>query len=377
MSHPMIPSRRARRFLLACVVLAVASFALGSCGQKLTPVPPTYNLPAGTLSPDARLLLWPDQPNVLYYFDDTRNPGPDPADTLLYTVNLPASPSADLVIDGLILDHTDATQFQVFRADPNGGVRQFLDFPAERTRRWLTTQWEAYRFADPTPSGHQPPTYLARGLIGDVANSLSPLTNVAVLGRPTLDNFMLRASWTKKRPPQEPTSHLNVAWDPVPGADRYLIHIYTFRSDADGADIMMSGRPEPFYLEKPFDYFLGFVDKTVDSLAFFAGNPQPLSESQRSLVTTFASSTIRELQTVYVRGSAIDAQGRVLATVRGPDNILQALPWDVATNKANLTVPAYAAMVPFEKSYLLYRLGAAIPGDPNASSGGSGGGGEP
>lgn len=371
------PSRRVRRILSAGAVLAALLIALSSCGQHLTNVDPQLTLPVGTTTPDAQLIVWPDQPNTIYVFDDTKNPGPDANDPLIGTLTLPVDQPATLTIDGMILDHTGAGEFQVFRTESNGGVRQFLDFAAGRTKRWLNSQWEIYRFADPTPSGHQPPVYIGRGLLGGVANGLSPLTNLGVLNQPIIGNLNLTAVWTKHKSVSDPPLQLKINWDRVPNAVRYWVHVFEYRSDVDFNEEVLSGRPAPFYDAKTHDYLVSYVDDPQDSVTISPTEFTALADAGDDLGTVLYSAPIADKQELVVRVSAVDAAGRMIATVRGPDDLHAALPWDTNTNKPNLTVNRYVEMLPLDKAYVLYRLNGAVTADLNASTGGGGGPGEP
>ena len=85
-------------------VLVTLVLALGaaSCSKQVTAVDPGYTTPEGTFSPDARLLVWAETPNVLSVYTDINPPGPDPGDVL--QAELPYSQWGPGTIHGMIMD---------------------------------------------------------------------------------------------------------------------------------------------------------------------------------------------------------------------------------------------------------------------------------
>ena len=116
-------SGRARARSGALAVCALAGlFAVPACSKKITTVDPGF-VPEGTPSPSARLLIWPDESNPMPFYRDIAPADPDPGDEFLGVEEFRRSvPGAN---HGIILDHTDASDYQVFRTESNGGMTRF------------------------------------------------------------------------------------------------------------------------------------------------------------------------------------------------------------------------------------------------------------
>lgn len=329
MSH-----RRAIPAALALASLLALTLAAASCSHRVTAVDPGFTAPEGTFSPDARLIVWADAANRLTVYQDNVPPGVDPGDDELFVRDYRRSvPGA---IQGIILDHTAAGEFQGFRTEDNGGVRRFTDFSAPRTKQWLETQWEVYHFVDPSPAA--PGRYVARGLIDRVANSRSPLSNLGLLGDGSVQSLDLVAVWWPPNAASHPEGRgkLKLHWTTIPEADRYLIQAYQFRGDIGSIDeIILSGAQSPLYDGKSREFFVGITGPNVDFL--FVG------DSTRTDIETLTLRPVSSAQVVLVRVSALDASGRMIATTPGNISI----------------VPSIAG----ENTYGLYSLNAVVARD--------------
>jgi hypothetical protein len=316
---------------IAVTLLALVA-GLEACAPKITKVDADYTMPEGTPSPDATLILWPDQPTTAYIYGDRPPADPDTtADTLI--TSLVFSRQTPNSLHGMIIDNTQADAFQMFRREPGGGIRQFADYTAQRTAQWLGSQFETYHFVDPNPSGYRPSTYICRGVVEGVVNASSPLTNLATYFGAPITNIHVKAVWWKntdtakgpvfKDPPNLPPSQVDparniipkikVKWDLVPGAARYLLQVYQFRGDLRSVDErVLSGTPAPIYDGQATNLFIGYVPSGVNYL--FVG------DSSRTDLTTFAMKPLPEGSALMVRIAAIDATGHLIGLSLGDPN---------------------------------------------------------
>ena len=292
--------------LVACMALATA---IAGCSDQPTEVDPTYVMPEGTPSRNSRLVMWYDQSNVVTVYRDFIPPGPnrDDGDTVIRTVEYRRA--APTTITGMIFDSTAASGFQVLRRESGGGFRQFQDFLAARTKRWLDYQWELFKFTDPIPAV-EPPTYVGRGLVLGIANARSPLTNVSQI--PT--SSMIPIVYTGERAPSD--SLFTISWNPVMGAAGYIIHVYEFRTDLRSVDEkILSGAAAPIYDGQSRDILVAFHDGTGPT-SYRIGDVRPDVQILTRRTTFFGS--------VYqVRVSAFDADGRMIGCTIGDNEIQQ------------------------------------------------------
>ncbi len=344
---------------LLATALSLAAFGAG-CAPKITSVNSSYTMPEGTVSPKSIMMIWPDAPTTAYYYTDLGPTDPDPTDHLDRVETPRRYPPG--TIQGMVFDQTNADRFQIFRREANGGVRQFANVTAQRTRQDLISQFDVFHWFDTAPSSYSPPTYIGRGLINDVANQSSPLTNPVQLAPRNLFNMNLAAVWWSNTDPTKgpafPIPRIKLHWTPVPGAAFYLLHVYDFRSDIRGLDErILSGTPTPFYDGQATDYLLASVAPTV-SLLFV--NMGILGVNKPN---------------VMVRISAIDSQGQLIGISAGHDDPLQAF-------VGNPTAPGttYGSEVGIQRgvdgagTYVLYRLNATTAVDTVPAGGGGGGG---
>jgi hypothetical protein len=368
----MIDSRtpgtaRTRRAVRSTILLATVAAAalLAGCAPKITQVDASYTMPEGTRSPDATLLVWADQPTFAYVYGDIAPADPDSTDTL--QTAQPYQRWSPSTLHGLILDHTQADAFQMFRREGGGGVRQFVTYTAPKTRQWLQSEYEAYHFVDPAPSSYAPATYVARGVVEGVVNKQSPLTNLATV-YPAPANITAKAVWWENSDPAKGPifaslghviSKIKLKWDPVPGAARYLVQVYEFRADMrSDQERILSGTPAPMYDGASTDLFIGYVPANVNFM--FIG------DSTRTDITTFQIKPMVPKNPYLVRIAALDANGHLLAVTQGDTNPIQAF-----TNGEMGLIRGWNG----NGTYLLYRYGATTARDTVHTGGGGGGGG--
>jgi hypothetical protein len=308
-----------KRALLAVMfaALAVAS-VLGACSKQPTSIDPSFTMPEGTASARAQLVLWYDLPNHVDVYLDKPPSGPS-ADFC----NRPVPGDSDVVqpgqaydiqraapgtIFGLIFDGTPGNAYQVFRRESGGGFHQLDDFNLKPTTPWIDRQWEIYSFSDPHPSVVEDhgPSYVGRGVIQGSVTESSPLTNVAQLpvpgsGPPIADITLHLAC---------KDSCFNISWDPVPGAARYWIQVYQFKTRPNNLEAVLAGAPTPLYTGLARDFFVGYLEGNQTAIQ--------IGDTTRTDVTILTlRNPIPRHQVYKVRVAAVDDQGNLLAVTQG------------------------------------------------------------
>ncbi|MBI1795579.1 MAG: hypothetical protein HYR74_00850 [Candidatus Eisenbacteria bacterium] len=300
---------------LTLLLLATAVIGAPGCAKKLTT--PDAGLIAGSFPPGVRdsldrtpsnLTVWPDTPLPVY----DANSG-----LLLYT----AYRSQAGAYVGEITDYTGATGYQMFRREGNQAFSMFQDFALTPTRRWADHDYygtangtlvlppaQLYEFADPVPPAVADPAYVGRALIAGLTGAAYPLTNLGVLtpGVP-IDSM----AYTGSSSP--PDSLVGLTWQAVPGAVGYWVHVYQKRSDIrDGSEVVVTALPAAIATGKVRDFFIGYFPASVTS--YKVGSPVPTGA--RVLVYRILAGQ----SAVFIRVSAVDATGRMIATTLGPDS---------------------------------------------------------
>jgi hypothetical protein len=308
----------------ALVMGAIVALMLGltGCAKKLASVDPRYLSPEGTPSAKARMIVTPDVPIPYDIYIDEKNDGftrddlPDPANPYYTYASGPGA------VVGTILDSTLANTYQIMRREANGGYRIAQDFTHSPAHRWLDTEWEAYSFVDPAPSGFQPPTYLGRGIVSGVVTAQSPLTNAAQAPSGALTsiqfNYQGKVNLLDQRigiltynPPD--SSDVLLAWNPVAGAAGYWVSIYQFTGNA--TDFLSSTLPGPIPLSKTRDFLLVYVPAPTTS--YIAYPPDP---DTTHLILT--SHPLLNQQYYLLRILAVDADGRIVGFTAGDNLVL-------------------------------------------------------
>ena len=302
----MRPGFGARRGTFAALAIAFLALLPG-CSKKMTSVDPSYTTPDGTLSPNSRLIVYPDLPNVRSYYLDLPPPGPDPGDpfdhALTYRVGAPTT------VHGVILDGTAANGYQVLRRETNGGLRVLKDYVSSPLQRWLDSGWELYAFDDPDTTRGLPPTYEARGVVQGVVSRSSPISGLSTLADTTLADISISIVYGDQGqipPPPYIDSLFTVKWTAVPNAASYLFDVYQLRGDLRTEDeIALSGVPQPVYFGKTRDLYIALLPPTVTQ--YKLGDP--------GLILTRAQTFYG--QTYAVRVCALDSQGRMIGFSSG------------------------------------------------------------
>lgn len=301
-----------RTALAAGAAGVLLALALGACAKKITEVDSTYVSPEGQPSADAQMIVWHESAVVVENYLDTREPAGPGRDPFCPNQIGPAGDAHTSTevhqfrpegsINAMILDHTEASSFRLLRRESNGGYRQPLNFPIKPARKWLEYEWEAYDYNDPSPSGFQPPTYLARGIVSNLSGPGSPLTNQAE----AVVTDVADIGYTGKCLPCD--SLFTLRWDSVPGASRYWLQVYQLAPGTSENAAIQSMRLAPINIVKSRDLLLGSVDASVTSYKFMSGSPNLNRLVEKS--PNFG-------QSYLVRVSAVDSLGQMIAITKG------------------------------------------------------------
>lgn len=289
-------------------VLAAAALVATGCAKKVTSVSESYTSPEGTESDRTQLVVFADYPISVSHYADFSPPGPSPRDTLKFVEIL--RKGAPGTVHGMIFDQSLAGEFEIFRRELGGGMRLLNDFVTEPSRRWFDSQWEFYSFRDDDPSRPVPATYRARGLLSGATTARSPLTNSASIGDTAIIDLGLRI--IHGSPPFEPytDSLFTLAWNPVPGAVGYYLHVYQFSNDLrDPLERALAGTAAPFFEGKSKDFYAAYFPATVTQHKIGDGGGTVFTRRQ-----TFFG------QVYMARVSAVDASGRMIASSRPGDS---------------------------------------------------------
>jgi len=260
------------------------------------------------------LVVWPDVPlTVLETSTDT---------TVFPTRTFTIYRSAPGVMHGEILDYSQASGYELFRSESGGGYRAFNDFSLSALRRWVDRSYyggaqgqvvlppsQIFLFSDGTPAAIPLKGYVGRGEISGATSSPYPLTNLGTTPDTTTIPPLAYTGLTAKpgTPGAPPDSLLAMSWTEIPGAAGYWVHIYQKRDDIRSSEeAMLIAQPAPIATGKVRDLFIGFFPAPIT--AYKLGDPVP----PRSRILVYR--VLLALQEVFIRVSAVDAAGRLIAT---------------------------------------------------------------
>lgn len=309
--------------LAALLVMGLGGFAGIGCAKKL-PVGPVgahlASYPEGRRDSLERtpsdLVVWPD---VAITVQDSSS------DTTRIPIRtFPVYRSGAGVMQGLVVDYTQANGYQMFRLEDGGGYRSFADFMIPASRRMSERSYyggaagavvlppaQLFRFADEAPPAIPLKGYVGRAVISGVTGSGYPLTNLGSAPDTTGILPLLYTSPTglPGPGPPPPDSLLDMTWETIPGAAGYWVHIYQKRADVratEAADAIEIALPSPIAAGKVRDLFIGFFPAPRTS--YKLGSPVPPG------CRVLAYRPLIGLQEVLLRVSAVDAAGRMIAT---------------------------------------------------------------
>jgi len=348
------------RVLLALALAALAlPVALAGCSKKITSADAGYTQLEGIPDPSAQLMVWPDIPTEVRYYDDLGTPGPSESDTLLEVVKVyRTGPGA---VQSMLLDGGLASGFEFFRRASNGGFQPMRDYVVNAPRKWLDSHWELYELTDTQPSGFSPPTYLARGLLAGSTTANSPLTNAAQLTATTTASLVYSGALF----PARSDTNFTMSWGAVPGAVGYWLHVYQFRPDASNDELIASATPSPVWSGKVRDQFVGYV--AAPATSYKLGTPGANVLTYKPPISG---------QVYLVRVTAVDGQGQLIA-FSGSD--LSRLTVDADGHLQNVTGAGYQVLQE-EGRWKVFSLGASpvnpggVATGPNFALPGPGGG---
>ena len=315
---------------LAVILVAVLDsgcakkFAVDRLGDLLVPAPEGTR---GTLDrTPSDLVVWPDVPQPVknIVFD---------ASGAIVTTYYNAYRTGPGASQGAILDYVQADAYEVFRGEGmhdsagvavRGGYRRFDDFALSPFRRWADRDYYAgpggtvalppaqlFFFSDAVPSADSLKVYVGRAVVTGLSSRDHPLTN---RGQTPGSGAIAPLVYTGSRAPFD--SLIDLSWQPVPGAAGYWAHLHTIfqrrkEKDLAGDDAVAIGLPSPVARGGDRvmvrDLFIGYFPASVTS--YKLGDPLPAGS--RVLVYR----VLPALQEVRVRVSAVDAMGRMIASI--------------------------------------------------------------
>jgi hypothetical protein len=240
--------------------------------------------------------MWAEQEVTTTQYRDNPPFGPDPGDVPIGSFHYSRRPLGTR--NGMILDSSPATAFEILRREPNGGLLQLLDYPVLPRERWRDKESELYQFIDELPTGTSS-EYVARGIVGGAPTTTSPISNSAFYGEPTIGTITL----------QFPTD-TTVVWDPVPNAAFYICQVFQFRASTPQERILASA-PIPVYVGQSVDIFVG-----ISTQPNTVGRNHPFNGD----VLTARDYPPNE---VLFRVAALDAEGNLIAACAGDEAFVQ------------------------------------------------------
>ncbi len=311
--------------LPAALLLAATSALVGpGCAKKL-PVGPIGSqlvaYPEGRRDTLERspsdLIVWPDVPLLVSETSSDTNFIPNRT-YIAYRFGAG-------VTHGAVVDYSEADGYQMFRQEPGGGYRAYQDYAVTASRRWSDRSYyggaagalvlppaQFFTFSDRLPVALSERAYVGRAVVSGLTGADFPLTNRGAMSDTTAIPPLLYTGLTgfpgnPDTGPAPPDSLLDLSWQSVAGAAGYWVHIYQKRADIRiSEDAIAIAHPAPIATGKVRDLFIGFFPAPRTS--YKLGSPVPAGS--RILVYR----VLQGLQEVFIRVSAVDAAGRMIAT---------------------------------------------------------------
>ncbi len=318
-------TRYSKWFTVGVALVALA--ALASCETRPTGFDPDPNRPEGVTAANARLISYRDH-GLRVMVRDYASTNID--SVVLSAQALPGPTTMPLL---LLLDGTAANSFEMYRRDDAGRFERTADYTLQSVFKYVDVGYEEFFTPDPSPSGYNPSSYLARGLSDGIATHASPLTNEGQLTQTNL----IPIKYNGELFPLD--SLFTVSWVGVPGAVGYWIHIYV--KPIAGFERLVSSFPAP----------ISYLTTSDLLIAYREGNNPGGSVQFRLGATDML--TLRHTAPLLgpeylVRISGVDATGQVIAQTPGDlDSI------GVSADLAFLLPPTFR----IEKSKLFFSLG--------------------
>jgi hypothetical protein len=315
----------------SAALLAPALVLLGApgCSKKLPNEPIGTTLvayPEGVRDSAERtpsdLVVWPDVPITVFEGFSLADGAPT-----VFTAYRTQPGS----MQGLIADYLQAGAYQLFRQEEGGGFRSFSDFNVSPAKRWADRTYfgspsgtqvlppgQLFPFSDRAPSPIALKGYVGRAVVSGLSSAGSALTNLGaapdtIAIRPIAYTGLTGIPGNTNTGPAPPDSLLDLSWEAIPGAASYWVHIYQKRGDIRISEEAFNiAQASPIAQGKVRDLFIGRFPATTT--AYKLGNPPPAGS--RILVYR----VLIGLQEVLIRVSAVNAQGRLIATTGLPAN---------------------------------------------------------
>lgn len=308
----------------AWVLVTIAALAAPGCEKQLPSGPIgdyLVDYPEGQRDSLERtpsdLVAWPDVP--LSVLETSSDPNVPPRTFIVYR-------SAPGVMHGMIADYVQSNGYQMFRSEDGGGYREFTDYSLNATRRWSDRSYygtlsgervlppaQFFSFSDVAPPAIPLRSYVGRAVLSGLSGADYPLTNLGATPDTTAIPSMRYTGLTgfpgdPDTGPAPPDSLLALSWEPIAGAASYWVHIYQKRADIRSSDeAIANAHPAPIASGKARDLFIGTFPAPI--IAYKLGNPVP--PGGRVLVYR----VLLGLAEVLIRVSAVDASGRMIATI--------------------------------------------------------------
>jgi hypothetical protein len=296
-----------RPFRLTRVPAAIALISLlaVSCAKKPVSLtdpsltPPVY--PEGRPG-NTHLVMYPDTPVPVQTYEQAgANPNPS-GDVLLSTEYFYESGPGAVV--GMIIDSTNATQYQVYKRHADGGFLNLLSYTLKPVKSWPASHFDRDLFTDPSPFSPPDRQYIGRGVVDGQVTTDSPLTNLSDMSQLNVPGTLQYLG--NVFPDTTTDSLVFLRWRAVPGAAGYWISMYALPTSVlSQSGLLRSALPRPVVPDRLPDYFIAYIPAPTTS--YKLGNPLPpggrLISYGRTIVT----------QNPYaVRIVAVDANGQML-----------------------------------------------------------------
>jgi hypothetical protein len=283
----------------------VALLVVAACAKK--PVSLTDPALSPPVYPEGRpgnttLVMYPDTPVPLQLWQDNGDPGESPDDVLLETTQIYESGPGAAV--GMIADSTDASQYQVYKHQGDGGYVDLFPNTVKPVRTWPYSHYDAYLFVDPSPFAPPAREYIGRGVVDGLVTTDAPLTNVSDMSQLNVPGTLRYLG--RVFPDTTMDSLVFLKWQAVPGAAGYWISMYGFPpAFLPQSGLLHNALPHPILTEHLPEYFVAYIPAPTTS--YKLGDPLPtggrLLNYGRIIVT----------QNSYaVRIVAVDGNGQML-----------------------------------------------------------------
>jgi hypothetical protein len=231
---------------LAAVVLV--ALAMAGCSKKITAADPSYTSPEGTTETSAQQIVYPDLPVAVQLWKLRRTNCDECVDTLMSTS--PVYVTGPGGINGMILDGTAASSYEILRRELNGGYAPLYDYVLNPSLRFPQSGWKLFAWQDRRPSGFDPPTYLGRGVVSGVVTTTTPLTNVAVDHEVVVENIFLVSD-----------SLRSIGYTPVTSATGYIAQVYEMKNGYEDA-ALFNAAPAPIASQDHRDFLVDWLPAT-------------------------------------------------------------------------------------------------------------------